>query len=127
MIYGMTARHPWAWTGDPRPVWKVWDDFGIAAAEMKGYWKKDCPVRTTNRDILATAYLKDKEMLVSVASWAEKPGQVKLEVDWNAVGLDPDKVVLTAPEIRDFQDYRVYKSTDFITVEPRRGLLLWVK
>ena len=27
MVFGMTARLPWA--GDPRPLWKVWDEFGI--------------------------------------------------------------------------------------------------
>ena len=29
MVYGMTARMPWTGAADPRPVWKVWDDFGI--------------------------------------------------------------------------------------------------
>ena len=27
MIYGMTTRL--GWSGDPRPIWKFWDDFGI--------------------------------------------------------------------------------------------------
>ena len=34
MVYGMTSRLPWA--GDPRPLWKVWDEFGIADARMIG-------------------------------------------------------------------------------------------
>ena len=24
--------------GDPRPLWKVWDEFGIHEARMSGYW-----------------------------------------------------------------------------------------
>ena len=35
MLYGMTARMPWdsdKFKADPRPVWKLWDDFGIADA-----------------------------------------------------------------------------------------------
>ena len=39
MQYGMTVRHPWETEGvicDPRIVWKVWDDFGIADAAMLG-------------------------------------------------------------------------------------------
>ena len=27
MVYGMTNRLGWG--GDPRPIWKFWDDFGI--------------------------------------------------------------------------------------------------
>ena len=44
MLYGMTARMPWR--GDVGPLWRLWDEFGIAEARMIGYWEKDCPVRT---------------------------------------------------------------------------------
>ncbi len=127
MIYGMTARHPWAGIADPRPVWKVWDEFGISSAQMKGYWQKDCPVKTTNPDVYATAYVKDKTILISVASWADKPVSVRLEIDWKSTGLDPQTALLTAPEIRDFQEGRTYKPTDLIHLEPPKGLLLWLK
>jgi hypothetical protein len=127
MIYGMTARHPWAGIADPRPVWKIWDEFGIASATMKGYWQQDCPVKTTHPDVYATAYVKDKTMLISVASWADKPVGVKLIIDWQSTGLNSQTALLTAPEIQDFQEYRTFKPTDFITIEPQKGLLLLVK
>ena len=57
MIYGMTSRLPWA--GDPTPIWKLWDDFGIADSRMIGYWVPSCPVKTGSREVLATAYVGD--------------------------------------------------------------------
>ena len=42
MVYGMTNRL--GWSGDPRGLWKVWDEFGIAEARMIGYW--DPPARS---------------------------------------------------------------------------------
>jgi len=52
MLFGMTARLPWESSG-PRPVWKVWDEFGIGQARMLGWWEKECPVRTGREDVLA--------------------------------------------------------------------------
>jgi hypothetical protein len=127
MVYGMTARHPWAGIADPRPVWKIWDDFGIGSAEMKGYWREDCPVRTTHPDIYATAYVKEKAMLISLASWADKPVSVRLLVDWQSAGPDPQEVKLIAPEIRDFQESRTFGPSDPITREPGKGWLFLLK
>jgi hypothetical protein len=126
MIYGMTARHPWAADADPRPVWKIWDEFGIESSVMKGYWE-DCPVRTTRADILATAYIKKGATLVSIASWSDKSVKVNLKIDWKALGLNSQKTLVTAPEIKDFQVNKVFKPGDDITVEPGKGWLLVLK
>jgi len=66
-------------------------------------------------------------MLVSVASWADKPVSVRLEIDWKSTGLDPQTALLTAPEIRDFQEYRTFGLTDPIPVEPGKGWLLLLR
>ena len=62
--------------GDPRPIWKVWDEFGIQDARMIGYWDPACPVTDRRNDVLATAYVKPGKTLVSLASWAPAAGQV---------------------------------------------------
>ena len=62
MIYGMTTRL--GWSGDPRPIWKCWDDFGIDKARMIGYWDPSCPVKTGRHDVLATAYVRQGKTLV---------------------------------------------------------------
>jgi hypothetical protein len=124
MIYGMTNRLGWG--GDPRAIWKVWDDFGIQDAQMIGYWESDCPVKTNNKDVLATVYRKEGKSLISIASWAKEPVTCKLEIDWKALGLDGNKAILSAPEIKDFQPSTTFKPSDSIPVEPGRGWLLIV-
>ncbi len=90
MLFGMTARLPWP-SADPRPVWKVWDEFGIGKARMRGWWEKDCPVRTGREDVLATAYVKPGKTLVALASWAPATTAVRLQIDWKALGLEREQ------------------------------------
>lgn len=122
MLYGMTTRLPWS--GDPRPIWKVWADFGIDRSRMIGYWDSSCPVKTGRDDILATAYVREGKTLVSVASWAAKREAVKLQIDWKSLGLDPAKTKIVAPAIDNFQSAKQFSPTDEIPVEPARGWLL---
>jgi len=129
MVFGMTSRLPWA--GDPRPLWKVWDEFGITESEMIGWWVDGNPVKTGNPEILATAYVKRGDgkagrpsVLVALASWAKDPVDVRLAIDWKKLGLDPKKAVLRAPAIEKFQEAAEFKPGDAIRVEPGKGRLL---
>ena len=122
MVFGMSNRLGWG--GDPRPLWKVWDEFGIQEAKMQGYWDPLCPVKTGQKDILATAYVKHGKTLVSVASWATNAVKIRLEVDNAALGLDPAKMGVYAPPITGFQPEAVFKPGQEIPVRPGRGWLL---
>jgi hypothetical protein len=125
MLYGMTARM--AYQGnDPSPIWKVWDDFKIQDSEMVGYWSSRCPVKTDNKDVLATAYVAHNKTLISLASWAAEDVQVRLTVDWKALGIDPANAILTAPEMKDFQPAARFKPGDAIPVAKAKGWLLVV-
>ena len=89
---------------------------------MIGYWSPRCPVRTGNTDVLATAYVQSGEKtLVSVASWAQSDAQVRLSIDWRALGLDPATEVIIAPEIRDFQPAATFRPGDPIPVSKGKG------
>lgn len=123
MVYGMSNRLPYG-GGDPRPLWKVWDGFGIREARMVGYWVKTCPVQTGRSDVLATAYLKPGRTLVALASWAKTEARLSLRLDWTALGLDPQKTVLQAPAIPGFQEARTFAPGDEIPVAPGRGWVL---
>jgi hypothetical protein len=125
MLFGMTARLPWP-NSDPRPVWQVWDQFGIGSARMLGWWQEDCPVRTSRADVLATAYVKPGKTLVALASWAPEKSDVRLQINWPALGLDASKARLIAPEIKDFQPAKQWRTDEPITVEPKRGWLIYV-
>lgn len=122
MVYGMTARL--GHSGDPRPIWKAWDAFGIEDSQMKGYWVPETPVTTGEDDVLATSYVKQGSTLVAIASWAAEVKKVRLRIDSRALGIDPLRIVLTAPAIEDFQEATTYRMTDEIPVSPGRGLLL---
>ena len=122
MLYGMTARL--GASGDPRPLWKVWDEFGIENSRMEGYWVPSNPVKTGSKDVLVTSYIRQGAVLVAIASWAKEAENIRLAVDWNALGIDPAKAILTAPAIENFQEAATYKIDDEIPISPGRGLLL---
>ena len=103
LVYGMTNRMPWSDNADPRPIWKVWDEFGMEGTKMIGYWSPSCPVKTDQEQVLATVYKKKGALLVALASWAGTDTTVHLRIDWKALGIDPSHVSIEAPEITNFQ------------------------
>ena len=127
MVYGMTNRMPWTENADPRPIWKVWDEFGMQGTKMIGYWSPSCPVRTDNAAVLATVYAKKGAMLVALASWAGVDTTVRLQIDWAAAGIDPAHAVIEAPEVRDFQPGRVVGVNEAIPVKKGKGWLLLIR
>jgi hypothetical protein len=133
MIYGMTNRMPWTENADPRPIWKVWDAFGMEGTKMIGYWSPSCPVRTDNGSVPATVYLKkgaaekNGAALVSLASWAAQDTTVRLRIDWNGLGIDPAHAVIEAPEVKDFQPARTFAVDGLIPVQRGKGWLLVIR
>lgn len=94
---------------------------------MIGYWVSHNPVKTNNDDVLATIYVKDKKVMISIASWAKEDTNIKLRIDWTALGIDPAKATLTAPDIKNFQPARAFDVNDEIPVQPGKGWLLILK
>jgi hypothetical protein len=122
MLFGMTSRLGWG--GDPRPIWKVWDEFGIQDAAMRGYWDDHSPVKTDHPDVLATVYLKPGKSLIALASWATNSVHVRLNLDLAALGMSQAKARLYAPDVPDFQTEARFNIGDEIPVSPSRGWLL---
>ncbi len=127
MIYGMTNRMPWSDNADPRPIWKVWDDFGMKGTQMIGYWVDDNPVKTDNENILATVYKKKGAALISIASWANGNAYTQLKINWKKLGIDPSHATITAPEVKNFQHAKTFKINEKILVEKGKGWLLVVR
>ncbi len=130
MVFGMTTRLPWSTEGvtcNPVAIWKIWDEFGIEDARMKGFWDTDPPVKTTHPHIKATAYLHDEKVLISLGNFSDKPGEVLLQIDWNQLGFGPEHVRLTAPEIENFQKATSFSITDAISLDARKGWLLYLE
>jgi len=91
---------------------------------MVGYWSPSCPVKTDNPEILATAYVKKDCALISIASWAEDSVLCNLNIDWEALGMDPENMQLRAPFIKDFQGETTFNPSDRIPVDAGKGWLL---
>jgi len=126
MVFGMTNRLPWSGS-DPGRLWKVWDEFGISDSRMFGFWSPRCPVRSGHEAIPVTVYVRNDRTLVCLASWAEKPALVRLEIDWKALGLDPKKARLYAPAVNDFQEKMSFNPGDEIPVEPGKGWMFIIE
>ena len=100
MLYGMTARK--YGDVDPRPVWALMDEFGIAQSRMLGYWLEDAPVTTGHPRILGTAYVRPEGTLVALASWSGRDEVVSLTFDRAALGLG-ENVTASAPSVVGLQ------------------------
>ncbi|MFT4205417.1 MAG: DUF6067 family protein [Chitinophagaceae bacterium] len=124
LLYGMTSRLLWDDSRDPRPIWKVWDSFGMQGSQMVGYWVKDNPVKTDNPNVPITIYKKDKKVLVALASWDSSNVSIHLHIDWKKLGIDPAKTKIVAHEMNDFQPAKTFGINDPIAVEPAKGWLL---
>ena len=125
MTMGMTARLPWS--GDPAPLWKAWDDFGIQQSRMQGWWSRVDPVTTNDASILATTWIKPGASMIALGSWRDDDASVKLNVDWKALGLDPARAHIRAPAIDGFQPAGVWDTDASIPVPGKKGLLLIVE
>ena len=126
MVYGATARHSYG-AYSPAPVWALWNSFGIGESRMLGYWDEDCPVRTSDPEVKATAYVKADQVLVSVGNFSNQDKTVTLSFDWNALGMRPDQVTLEKPEVADFQTAGPLQLQAPIPVKSKEGCLLLLK
>ena len=127
MVYGMTNRMPWSDNADPRPIWKAWDDFGMEGTRMIGYWSPSCPVRTGLDNVPATVYAKKGAALVAVASWVGQDTAVRLQIDWQKLGIDPAHASIEAPEIANFQPHQAFPVDGTIPVQKGKGWLLIIR
>lgn len=99
MMYGMLPRLPWS--GNPVPLWGVWDSFGMKDAEMRGYWDERCPVKTDNANMPATVYTNGDKAIVVLANWTDMPQSSKITLDEQLLGFQPTSYIL--PEIKNMQ------------------------
>ena len=120
LLYGMTARK--YGDVDPRPVWGMMRDFGIAESRMLGYWLDDPPVRTGHGRVLATAYVRPERILIALASWSNRDETLTLELDRDALGIQ-EGYRARAPRVDGLQDGG---EVDIRSLEIPAGQGLWI-
>jgi hypothetical protein len=129
-VFGMTQRWGWTTNGvvlDPRPVWKIWDQFGgLQDATMKGWWQSDAPVTTSDPEVKATAFIKNGKTLVALGNFSTSNKNVTLTVNWPALGLDPATAHFFAPVSAGFQSQATYLPDASIPLTAKRGMLLFL-
>ncbi len=116
MLFGMTARLPWA--GDPRSMWKFWDETHIEDTRLMGFWDPACPVHADRDSILTTVYAGDGYAIVAVASWEKEDVVAHLSVDWQALGIPADRAVT---EVREIPGFQKAMTIDLNAVPVRKG------
>jgi hypothetical protein len=124
MVFGMRTR--WPWSGDPRAQWRFEQQFGIEDAEFFGWWDRACPVKVDHPDCKVSVYRKQGKTLIALSSWAKSTAKVKLQIDWPALGLSPQKSTLWAPACEKFQNEAVFAPDGEIRVESNKGWMLIV-
>ena len=122
MVFGMTCRAPWS--GDPRPIWKVWDDFEIENSEMIGFWDSHCPISTNNENVKATTYLRNNKILIALGNWNTTDVDIQLKINWEKIGINKKTAKLVAPEISSFQYENEFYPGETITIPGGKGYLL---
>jgi len=130
MVFGMTTRLPWSTEGvtcNPVAIWKIWDEFGIDSAQMKGFWELDALVETGHPELKATAYLQKDKVLISIANFSDRKEGVTLKIQWDQLEFGPENSRLRAPAIEDFQDAWELGIDQKISLEPRKGSLIFLE
>ena len=120
MIYGMLPRLPWS--GNPVPLWQLWDSFGMKDAAMRGYWEEQAPVQTDNANLPATVYINGDKALVVIANWTDVPQTATIRIDEQQLGFTPSSFIL--PEIRNQQWGGKLSSLKQCEVMGRSGMIV---
>ncbi|MFZ4599561.1 MAG: glycoside hydrolase domain-containing protein, partial [Terrimicrobiaceae bacterium] len=124
MLFGMGYRPPELRTV---ALWKFWDDFKIQDSQMLGWWDSRSPVQTGRPDIRATAYKNKAKSLVVVASWANEAATVDLKIDYDALGLDPERVRWTKPNLEGIQKGETIPVNSPLELAPNGGVFLLIE
>lgn len=72
-------------------------------------------------------YQKQDKVLIAYASWAKEDVNIKLDVNWKELNLDPGQVNIDAPSIQNFQGGHIYNTLDDITVPVGKGGIIIIE
>ena len=78
--------------------WKMRKDADFAhIARFIGYWEKDCPVKSGAEKVYCSVYgwngKSPWKYAVAVGNFNRQEKEIKLQIDWKALGIEPPKTV----------------------------------
>jgi len=127
MVHGVTRRIGWSGSFKAEHLWKFLNNFKIEEAQQLGYWDPKCPITSPNPKIKVSVYQKNGESMIVIGSWSKKSEQVKLNIDWKALGLNPKTATATLPQITKHQIAGNIDITKPIQVPANTGLFIIIK
>lgn len=126
MVFGMTNRAGW-YGPTPKYIWDFWDKNEFSKMDFMGYWDKEYPIHSDNKNIISSSYRDKNKMIIALANWADDTQIVNLTIDWKAVGLDPALAKVYIPNINEYQTYKELNSLNNISVKGSKGYLIVIE
>ena len=120
LVFGMLPRLPWS--GNPSPLWNLFDLFGMEDAQMHGFWDVNCPVKTGNPNLPVTVYTNGDKALVVIANWGDNFEKTNFSINEEKLGFKPTKCIL--PQIQNLQWKGQYDKIINTEIPGRSGLIL---
>lgn len=120
LIYGMLPRLPWS--GNPVPLWHLFDAFGLKDMSILGFWNKENPIRIDNKNLKVTIYKKKDKALVVIANWDNQLQRAKITIDEKLLGFKPSSYSL--PEISNLQSRCKLDKLDYCDIEGKGGVVI---
>lgn len=116
MAFGMLPRLPWS--GNPVPMWKLWEAFGMKNARMIGYWDSRNPVKCKSGDVKATLFCNDKnkQAMLVLSNWSKTEQNPDFVLD--AAGMGWKDYSIQIPEIEGYQT-----GEDILSLKPESGAI----
>ena len=101
MAYGMLPRLPWS--GNPVPMWKLWDEFGMKDAKMVGYWDSRNPIKCKSKEVKATLFCNNskKQVMLVLSNWSKAEQTAEFDVDMDSMGWK--NYTVRVPDIEGYQ------------------------
>jgi hypothetical protein len=80
--------------------WKIRKDINIdQASDYVGYWRPDCPVKSTSPKVYCGCYLWNRpapyRCVLVISNFNRQASPLRLQIDWKKLKLDPKRVTLT--------------------------------
>ena len=125
MIYGMTNRI--YGSSNPRHIWEFWDEYDIASKELLGYWDERCPASVNSEMARASVYKGDGSAILAVACWGDSDVVCDVDIDWNALGMDPAKARIIQPAVEGFQEAKANPSLKGLRLPKGQGYMFVIQ
>lgn len=114
MTFGMLPRLPWS--GNPVPMWKLWDSFDMKTAQFMGYWDSRNPLKCVSDQVKASLFVhpENGKTLVVLSNWSD----AEQSADFVINGRDASGIIKEYPQIDQLQS-----GDEVEMLKPRSGAI----